>query len=90
MANPCRIMPLLARPPLIESLLVRRSIGRLEARRHRCAHCGRTPLIGERIYLYSRDALVCELCRHLRREPPARSERVMPAEHAGTIRLRRT
>jgi len=82
-------MPIHARPPLLESLLVRRSIGQLEARRHRCVHCGRTPLVGERIYRYS-DGLACELCRHLRREPPARSERIMPAEHAGTIRLRRT
>jgi len=96
MANPLPIMPILARPPLIESLLVRRSIGELEARRHTCAHCRRTPLVGERIYLYdggsraSHPRLVCELCRPLRREEPARSERIMPAEHAGTIRLRRS
>ncbi len=82
-------MPFLARPPLIESLLVRRSIVELEARRHTCEHCHRTPLVGERIYRYADDRLVCELCRPLRRETPARSELVMPAEHAGTIRLGR-
>ena len=95
MANPPRTMPILARPPLLEALLVRRSIGALEARRHECVHCHRTPLIGERIYLYdpaprsSEPRLVCELCRPLRREEPARSERIMPAEHAGTIRIER-
>ena len=88
-------MPILARPPLIEALLVRRSIGELETRRHTCVHCHRTPLVGERIYVYeggprsAGDRLVCELCRPLRREEPARTERIMPAEHAGTIRIRR-
>jgi len=91
-----RTMPILARPELIEALLVRRSIGELKARRHTCVHCHRTPLVGERIYLYdagpraSGTRLVCELCRPLRREAPARSQLIMPAEHAGTIRLRRT
>jgi hypothetical protein len=94
-------MPLLAPRPLIESLLVRRSIGALASRRLHCAHCRRTPLIGERIYLYetgSRRAsaaaganrLVCELCRPLRREAPTRSELVMPVEHAGSIRITRS
>lgn len=91
-------MTLLARRPLIESLLVRRSIGALAARRLQCVHCLRTPLVGERIYVYEsgprrsgaadgQDRLVCELCRPLRREAPARSELVMPVEHAGSIRI---
>jgi len=36
----------------------------------RCADCGRTPLIGERVYLYDSAALVCELCRMLRPAEP--------------------
>jgi hypothetical protein len=32
---------------------------------------------------------VCELCRHLRREPPQRSELVHSAESAGSVRVRR-
>jgi|GEM_PF-3528337 len=36
----------------------------------RCSDCGRTPLIGEHVYIYESAELVCELCRMLRREPP--------------------
>jgi hypothetical protein len=35
------------------------------------------------------ERLVCELCRHLRREPPERSELVHSAESAGSVRVRR-
>ena len=34
-----------------------------------CSHCHRTPLVGEHVHVYG-DRLVCQLCRHLRREPP--------------------
>ena len=40
---------------------------RADARRGahaRCHDCGRTPLIGEYVYLYETAELVCELCRH--------------------------
>ena len=84
-------MPLIARtPPMLESVLLRKSIGALSSRRHRCAHCRRTPLVGERVYLYAAAAgerLVCELCRPLRREPPARSELVHSSEHDRCVRL---
>ncbi len=85
-------MPTIVRtPPLIESLLLRKSVGALASRRHRCAHCHRTPLVGERVYIYASAAaerLVCELCRPLRREPPTRSELVHSGEHARCVRLR--
>jgi hypothetical protein len=85
-------MPLIARtPPLLESVLLRKSVGALYSRRHRCAHCRRTPLVGERVYLYAAAAgerLVCELCRPLRSEPPSRSELVHSAEHDRCVRLR--
>jgi len=85
-------MPLIVRKaPVIESLLLRKSVGALAARRHRCVHCHRTPLVGERVYIYaaaSAERLVCELCRPLRREPPARSELVRSAEHDRAVRLR--
>ena len=41
----------------------------LGAGRQRCAHCRRTPLVGERVFFYG-ERMVCALCRHLRREPP--------------------
>ena len=85
-------MPTIVRtPPLIESLLLRKSVGALASRRHRCAHCHRTPLVGERVYIYASAAterLVCELCRPLRREPPDRSELVHSAERDRCVRLR--
>ena len=59
----------------LEDALLRRSVGALSADRTHCHHCRRTPLVGERVYVYespSGDRLVCELCRPLRREPPAR------------------
>ncbi len=84
-------MPVLARPaaPLLDVLLLRRSVGALAAGRSRCAHCRRTPLIGEHVHIYEApagDRLVCDLCRHHRREAPSRTERV----HAGerTVRVR--
>jgi len=104
-------MSVLARPrPVVEISLLRQSLGALAERRTTCDHCRRTPLVGERVYLYaaaaeddstarSRDArrraggkverLLCELCRHLRRESPERSELVHSAESTGSVRVRR-
>jgi hypothetical protein len=72
----------------LERSLLRRSVGALAADRHRCADCGRTPLVGERVHLYERGVgIVCELCRPLRREYPAASEMVRHSEHGHTVRL---
>ena len=35
----------------LERLLLRHGVGALEADRHRCADCGRSPLIGEHVHL---------------------------------------
>lgn len=37
----------------LERELLRKGVGALEAGRHRCDDCGRTPLVGERVHLYS-------------------------------------
>jgi hypothetical protein len=56
-----------------------------------CSHCRRTPLVGEHVHLYG-DRLVCQLCRHLRREPPGDTVVVHSSEHhrtvKGAVRLR--
>jgi hypothetical protein len=56
-----------------------------------CSHCHRTPLVGEHVHLYG-DRLVCQLCRHLRREPPGDTVVVHSSEHhrtvKGAVRLR--
>jgi hypothetical protein len=105
-------MSVLTRPrPVVEISLLRQSVGALAERRIRCEHCRRTPLVGERVYMYAAAAeddstaarsgeagrraggkverLVCELCRHLRREAPQRSELVHSAESAGSVRVHR-
>ncbi|HXR29416.1 MAG TPA: hypothetical protein VN772_07530 [Solirubrobacteraceae bacterium] len=73
----------------LELLLLRRSVGALEAGRDRCADCGRTPLTGEEVHRYGRrrQRLVCELCRRGRRDAPLTSEIVRHAERGQTVRL---
>ncbi len=75
------------RSPLVEISLLRHSLGALSARRHDCVHCHRTPLVGEVVHLYG-ERLVCELCRPLHREPPARSEIVRSPEHDRAVTAR--
>jgi hypothetical protein len=75
------------RPPRApkEISLLRQSVGALTAGRHRCCHCHRTPLVGEEVHLYG-EWLVCQLCRHLRREAPGRTEMVHSPEHARAVK----
>jgi hypothetical protein len=80
-----------ARPSLGRALL-RRSVGEQQANRHRCAHCDRTPLTGEVVHVYATVAgerLVCDLCRPLRREAPARSELMHAPDHERAVRVQR-
>jgi hypothetical protein len=75
--------------------LLRRGLGELEADRHCCADCGRTPLTGEHVHIYSGSTrgaahvqrIVCELCRPAHREPPLARELVRHCEHGYTVRL---
>jgi hypothetical protein len=95
--EPVRIMPAISlrRTPApagkqFERALLRRSIGEHETHRHRCAHCDRTPLTGEVVHVYAVAAgerLVCDLCRPLRREQPARSQLMHAPEHERSVRL---
>jgi hypothetical protein len=81
----------------LEQYLLRRGVGALEADRHRCCDCGRTPLTGEHVPIYGtqvrpqanprQDRLVCELCRPARRESPLASELVRHCEHGHAVRL---
>ena len=80
-----------ARPGL-EQALLRRSVGESQSHRHHCVHCHRTPLTGEVVHVYETvggDRLVCELCRPLRREAPARSELMHAPEHERAVRVQR-
>lgn len=73
----------------LERALLRKSVGTLADRRDRCADCGRTPLIGETLYRYPGGSTVCELCRPLRRDGPAESERVRHSEAGLAVRVQR-
>ena len=77
--------------PQLEKALLRRSIGEHETQRHSCVHCRRMPLTGEVVHIYSTgsgDRFVCELCRPLRRQEPARSELMHAPEHERSVRLK--
>jgi hypothetical protein len=74
--------------PDLERALLRKGVGAREAGRHNCADCGRTPLVGERVHIYARGAVVCELCRPRRRSAPERSLTVHHTERGHTVRLR--
>jgi hypothetical protein len=73
----------------LELVLLRRGLGALEADRHSCADCGRTPLTGEQVHLYAgrQHRIVCELCRPRQREAPVASELVRHCEHGHAVRL---
>ncbi|MHB8240854.1 MAG: hypothetical protein ACYDHN_02580 [Solirubrobacteraceae bacterium] len=73
----------------LERVLLRRSLGALEADRSRCVDCGRTPLTGEHVHLYEGRShrVVCELCRPRHREAPTASEIVRHCEHGHAVRL---
>ncbi len=72
-----------------QRLLLRHGVGTLEADRHPCADCGRSPLIGEVVHLYEGrgGGVVCELCRQLRREAPVATASVRHSVHGHTVRL---
>jgi hypothetical protein len=73
----------------LERALLRKSVGALATEAHRCADCGRTPLIGETLYRFAKAAMVCELCRPLRRGEPEASERVRNSEYGHAVRVHR-
>ena len=78
--------------PRLDTALLRRSMDDAMAARHRCAHCGRTPLTGEFVHVYrgagDEERIVCELCRPLRREPPAGTRLMHSPAHERSVRVR--
>jgi len=73
----------------LERALLRKSAHALAEEAHRCADCGRTPLIGETVYRFAAGAPVCELCKPLRRAAPETSERVRNSEYGNAVRIHR-
>ena len=71
----------------LELALLRRVVDALAAGCERCAHCHRTPLIGERVYVYASGTVRCELCRAIDRERPLASRLVHGPEFGHTMRI---
>ncbi|MFL5820805.1 MAG: hypothetical protein ACJ76S_09035 [Solirubrobacteraceae bacterium] len=74
--------------PTLDRELLRRGDGERAAADRRCRDCRRTPLVGERIYLYEGDRLACELCQPLRNDEPVGSELVHGPAYDQVVRLR--
>ena len=73
--------------PDLELALMRRGVDERATEYERCADCRRTPLIGERLYMYDDGAVRCELCRALSAASPARSRLVHGPEFGHTMKI---
>ena len=70
----------------LERELLRKGVGALTAGRHACSDCGRTPLVGERVFRFRRGTVVCALCAGARRTAPEGEEIVHSGERGHTVR----
>jgi len=73
--------------PELQVALVRRAVDRCDAVRERCHGCGRTPLVGEHVYVEQDGTVYCELCRALDPERALHSRLVHGPEFGHTMRL---
>jgi hypothetical protein len=73
--------------PDLELALLRRSVDALARESARCARCGRSPLLGERVYRLSTGGTVCELCRALEQAEPIESHLVRGPAFGHTLRI---
>ena len=74
--------------PELELALLRRGVDQRAAGRERCSRCGRTPLVGERVYtMDERGTLACELCHALDRGAALGSRLVHGPAFGHTIRI---
>ena len=73
--------------PALELALLRQGVNDRTAGRERCENCHRTPLMGERVYVYDDGSLLCELCRAQDPEPPLYSRMVHGPEFGHTMKI---
>lgn len=71
----------------LELALLRRGVEQRAAGRECCSGCTRTPLIGERVYVYAPDRILCELCRERERRVPTASHLVHTPAFGHTLRI---
>ncbi len=68
-----------------EIALLRKSVGDQDPAASCCVHCRRVPLVGEHVHVYG-ERIVCQLCRHLRREPPGATVVMHSSEHRRAVK----
>jgi hypothetical protein len=73
--------------PALEFHLLRRGVGTMTEGRETCAHCHRTPLVGEHVHTYKSGKVLCELCRALRGEEPVSSRLVHGPAFGHAVRI---
>ena len=71
----------------LELALLRRGVHDRVADLKRCRRCHRTPLIGEKVYFYEREIMLCELCRSVERDEPLSSGIVHGPAFGHTMRI---
>jgi hypothetical protein len=80
-------MPLAREMAELELALLRRGVDQRAAGVECCSRCRRTPLIGERVYVYDDGAVTCELCRSLDADARCESRLVHGPAFGHTIRI---
>jgi hypothetical protein len=71
----------------LELALLRRAMEERGTGAQCCAGCGRTPLIGEYVYVYEQGRVVCELCRRRQHQSPVESHLVHTPAYGHSIRI---
>ncbi len=71
----------------LELALLRRGVDERAAGRECCSRCERSPLIGEQVYVYEADRILCELCRERERRSPIASRLVHTPAFGHTLRI---
>lgn len=71
----------------LELALLRRGLDERAGGLEICARCHRSPLIGEWVYLYDRQRVLCELCRSMQREAPSSAHLVHTPAYGNTLRI---
>jgi hypothetical protein len=71
----------------LELRLLRRGLDERLAGSERCTCCHRTPLVGERVYVYGSGTIACELCRDRQREDALETRTVHGPEFGHTMRI---
>ncbi len=71
----------------LELALLRRGLDERLAGSECCTCCRRTPLVGERVYIYESGTIACELCRARQSDVPQHDRIVHGPEFGHTMRI---